>query len=277
MISPPYFPSKKGEKRMKKMFTVLFAVLAIAGAEADAQIIIQRAESKINAGFKERVYIDGKQKATLTNGETATLIVPAGQHTIYAELYTLTTDKVSFYASSSVIYFTITPYSMSNFVIEQAGVGFSGGGSFGGNSTPATPPPPPKPSAKVSTGVEGSLERAAEKVMLRIPVKAKVAIVYVSSDDEDLTEFIANEVEFIFVENGITVIDRSQLDKIRKEQRFQLSGEVDDDEAVSIGKIAGASVILTGAVTGRGDLRRLRLRALDTQTAQVLVAASEKF
>ena len=73
------------------------------------------------------------------------------------------------------------------------------------------------------------------------------------------------------------IIDRSHLDQIRKEQRLQTSGEVNDNQAVSIGKIAGANVILTGAVTGKGDLRRLRVRALDTQTAQVLITASEKF
>ena len=56
-----------------------------------------------------------------------------------------------------------------------------------------------------------------------------------------------------------------------------LSGEVDDKYIVSLGKIAGANVIITGAVTGEGALRRLRLRALDTENAQVLSAASERF
>ena len=73
------------------------------------------------------------------------------------------------------------------------------------------------------------------------------------------------------------IIDRSQLDRIRREQLFQLSGEVDDTQAISIGRIAGANVIITGAVTGAGELRRLRLRLLDTQTGQVLAAASERY
>jgi hypothetical protein len=34
-------------------------------------------------------------------------------------------------------------------------------------------------------------------------------------------------------------INRSELDRIRREQNFQMSGEVDDETAVSIGKIAG--------------------------------------
>jgi hypothetical protein len=56
-----------------------------------------------------------------------------------------------------------------------------------------------------------------------------------------------------------------------------MSGEVDDNQAVSIGKFAGADVIITGAVTGSGELRRLRLRALSTESAAVLAAASERY
>jgi hypothetical protein len=55
-----------------------------------------------------------------------------------------------------------------------------------------------------------------------------------------------------------------------------MCGEVDDDTTVSIGKFAGADIIITGRVDGEGDLRRLRLRALNTQTAQVVGVASER-
>ncbi|MDR2445546.1 MAG: CsgG/HfaB family protein, partial [Spirochaetaceae bacterium] len=71
-----------------------------------------------------------------------------------------------------------------------------------------------------------------------------------AAKDSEVSEFIAGELEFIMVENGYTLIDRSELDRIRKEQALQMSGEVDDNLAVSIGKIAGANVIITGAVTG---------------------------
>jgi hypothetical protein len=53
--------------------------------------------------------------------------------------------------------------------------------------------------------------------------------------------------------------------------------EVDDDTAVSIEKFSGANIIVTGKIDGEGELRRLRLRALDTQTAQVVGVASERF
>jgi hypothetical protein len=247
----------------------------------ESELIIRRAEMPIHSGFKEWVYVDGVQKLALANGETGKIIVANGNHTIHAELYTITSEKIRISVQSNITNWMITPYSMNDFAIEPADddapvLAQAARPAQTAKSSPAAKAAPAK---KVSTdnSVEGSLSRAADLIMGKIPEKAKLAIVYVTAKDPDVTEFIANELEFIMVGEGRILVDRSQLDRIRKEQNFQISGEVDDKEAVSIGKMAGANVIITGSVTGSGSLRRLRLRALDTQSAQVLTAASEKF
>ncbi|MDR0683653.1 MAG: CsgG/HfaB family protein [Spirochaetaceae bacterium] len=254
----------------------LLACLATAAFAQNVEITVERADSKIYSGFKERIYVDGKSMLTLANGASGKISISAGEHTIYAELYTLTTSKVKFTARSSVK-FVVTPHSMDNFVIEQT----SGrGGSLAAGAAAARGADSAFQQAfdePADTSVEGTLLRASNTLMAKIPSKSKIAIVNVAARDPEISEFIAGELEFIMVDKGYTLIDRSELDRIRKEQAFQMSGEVDDSQAVSIGKIAGANVILTGAVTGSGDLRRLRLRALSTETGQVLVAASEKF
>ncbi|MDR0584630.1 MAG: CsgG/HfaB family protein [Treponema sp.] len=265
---------------MKKIAAVLFALLCAQSGWCDTEIIIQRTESRINSGFKERIYIDGKEVLSLGNGETGRFTVQDGSHTIHAALYTLTTNKLNFDAWGGALLFVVTPQSSRNIVIEMAAVPASGRPAAtlppisGGFPPVAFPPQNTRPNPD---GVEGSLIAAAGKIMEKIPARARIAIVYVSADDSDVAEFIAGELEFIMVEQGMTLIDRSQLDRIRREQNLQMSGEIDDDQAVSIGKIAGASIIITGAVTGSGSLRRLRLRALDTQTAQVLSVASERY
>jgi hypothetical protein len=66
-----------------------------------------------------------------------------------------------------------------------------------------------------------------------------------------------------------SVVDRRQLDVIRSELDFQMSGEVDDDTAQQLGRIAGAQIIVSGAVSKIGDMYRLRIRALSVQTAQI--------
>ena len=128
-----------------------------------------------------------------------------------------------------------------------------------------------------AVGVEGALARAAEEALKNIPQRSRIAIVYITAQDRSTTDYIAGELEYIWVNSGYIIIDRSQLDKLRLEQNFQLSEEVDDATAISIGKFAGADIIVTGRVDGEGNLRRLRLRALNTQTARVDGAASEEF
>ena len=130
--------------------------------------------------------------------------------------------------------------------------------------------------ATFATGVEGALARAAKEVFKSVPARSRIAIVYITAQDRSTTDYIAGELEYMWVNDGYIITDRSQLDRLRREQNFQLSGEVDDNTAVSIGKIIGASIIVTGKVDGEGNLRRLRLRALNTQTAQVVGVASER-
>jgi hypothetical protein len=113
-------------------------------------------------------------------------------------------------------------------------------------------------------------------VLKNVPQRSRIAIVYITALDRSQTEYISGELEFIWVNQGYIITDRAQLDRIRREQNFQMSGEVDDATAVSIGKFIGANIIVTGRVDGEGNLRRLRLRALDTQTAQVVGVASER-
>jgi len=129
----------------------------------------------------------------------------------------------------------------------------------------------------VATGVEGALARAANQTLTNVPRRSRIAIVYITALDRSTTDYIAGELEYIWVNGGYVITDRSQLDRLRQEQNFQLSGEIDDATAVSMGKFAGADIIVTGRVDGEGNLRRLRLRALDTQTAQVVGVASEQF
>jgi hypothetical protein len=130
--------------------------------------------------------------------------------------------------------------------------------------------------AGTGKGVEGALARAADDTLKNVRPRSKIAIVYITAQDKGTTDYIAGELEFIWVNAGHIIIDRNELDRIRREQNFQMSGEVNDETAISIGKFIGANIIVTGRVDGEGDLRRLRLRALDTQTAQVVGVASER-
>jgi hypothetical protein len=246
---------------MKKGLLIALAALFTVEAlwAVDVQITVERVESKIYQSFKTYIYIDDKRALTLRNGQSGVINVAQGIHTMRANLSSLSTEKVIFSTDNSSRVFYVTVNGLNDFTIKTG--------------TKASPPTQTTP----QNGVEGSLERAAARIMMKIPKDSAIAIVYVTADDKELAQFIADELEFIMVDKGLYVVDRSQLDKIREEQYFQLSEEVDDDQAISFGKIAGADIIITGAVTGSEELRRLRLRALSTQTARVVAVASERY
>jgi hypothetical protein len=136
---------------------------------------------------------------------------------------------------------------------------------------------PQRPSNDITGAVKNAAKVVMDSLKQRNLTGSRIAIVNISSQDKEQAEFIAAELEFILVSNNFIIVDRSELDRIRREQNFQLSGDVDDNQIVSIGKFAGAGLVITGSITGSGNMRRLRLRVLDTQSAELRGSASEPF
>jgi TolB-like protein len=98
----------------------------------------------------------------------------------------------------------------------------------------------------------------------------KLAILNIQSSYPALSEYIIDELIANTVNDKIfSVVDRQQLDTIREEQNFQMSGEVDDNSAQKLGALLGAQTIITGAVSKVGDMYRLRVRALNVESAQI--------
>jgi hypothetical protein len=125
--------------------------------------------------------------------------------------------------------------------------------------------------------IETALENAAKAIIASIPKGRNIAISNISVEDIAQSDFIAKELEFILLKAGYVVVDRSHLDVIRQEQNLQLSGEVNDEQIISIGNFLGANTVITSSIDGSGPTRRLRLRLLDIETARVIAAASERF
>jgi hypothetical protein len=95
-------------------------------------------------------------------------------------------------------------------------------------------------------------------------------ILNVQSEFPALSEYIIDELIANTVNDRVfPVVDQQQLNTIRAELDFQMSGEVDDETAQSLGRMAGAQVIISGAVSRIGDLYRLRVRALSVQDARI--------
>jgi|GEM_PF-1174396 len=103
-----------------------------------------------------------------------------------------------------------------------------------------------------------------------IPGGSMVVFMNVQSDFEQLSDFIIDELLANAVNDRVfTVVDRRQLDVIRAEQNLQLSGEVDDETALSVGRFLGAQMIVSGRIASLGGHYRLTIRALEVETARL--------
>lgn len=143
-------------------------------------------------------------------------------------------------------------------------------------SSPATVRPASGTSAK--PGIEGAVARASVIFIGELPKNSSIAVISISSTDYNLAMFAVDELEYQLVTaKQFRIVDRKTLDTIRTEQNFQLSGEVSDQSAVTIGNMLGANYVVTGTISGIGNTQRLTLKALDVKTAQIITMARESF
>lgn len=126
--------------------------------------------------------------------------------------------------------------------------------------------------------IDNAIYVAANQLVRELPKNAKVAVLSFASSDNELGEFILEEITGYLSSSGVmNLFDRISLDSIRKENNFQMTGDVDDTSAISIGQFAGADIVITGSITGYGSTRRLRFKALDVKTASILSQTSHRF
>ena len=106
---------------------------------------------------------------------------------------------------------------------------------------------------------------------VHIPQRSRLAVVGITSADPNEGNFYLNELTLQFVNaRRFTVVDRNDIDKVLNEQNFQMSGYVDDDAFVSIGKFIGANVVITGSISGTGSQKRMVIKAIDMLTSTIL-------
>ena len=122
------------------------------------------------------------------------------------------------------------------------------------------------------------LYKASSDLAAALPEGTILAVIQITSADPGEGYFAEEQLIYFLVGNGKhRLVERRELDAIRREQHFQLSGDVDDETAVSIGRMAGAGIVITGTILPYGTGKYLNLRALDVETAQIRAASSRPF
>ncbi len=70
--------------------------------------------------------------------------------------------------------------------------------------------------------------------------------------------------------DGIRVIERYHLQDLLMEQRLSLSGRVEDETALEVGKMVGAQYTIYGQVTSIGETTRMDMRIVNVETTEVM-------
>jgi hypothetical protein len=118
--------------------------------------------------------------------------------------------------------------------------------------------------------LDAAIRETSNYLNQQLPKGNKLVILNIQSEFPALSEYVIDELIANTVNDRVfSVVDRQQLNTIRAELDFQMSGEVDDDTAQALGRMSGAQIIVSGAVSRVGDLYRLRVRALKVENAQI--------
>lgn len=94
----------------------------------------------------------------------------------------------------------------------------------------------------------------------------------------ELGRYLAEQLSVEMVnEDGISVADRANIKIILAEHKLTLAGLVEPENARKLGKFAGIDAILTGTVTTLNGNVILTVKAISTQSAQIVAAAKIVF
>lgn len=128
--------------------------------------------------------------------------------------------------------------------------------------------------SNVYAGESGSTKPADETTL-----KIVVAVVPFESDcrlDGGVcASFVMSQLA---LSEGITVVERSKIDKLIEEQRLSLSGFTagNGDTSANVGELIGADYFVFGAVTGADDTFSIAMRVVDVKTGEAVLTDSDR-
>ena len=128
-----------------------------------------------------------------------------------------------------------------------------------------------------------AIVKAVASLSREIPANTTIAVSSITpltSTNLDYINMASNftdEVTFrLFQTSRFVIMNRGDLDRIRREQNLGVSGQVQTQTAAELRRLHGVAVIVTGEITTSGDNQYLTLTALDTETARVVSVVREQ-
>lgn len=121
-----------------------------------------------------------------------------------------------------------------------------------------------------TVSINDALKEAALQFSTSLRNGTTVAILGISSQSEDLSEYMLDELTTNVVQvRKLQVVTRANLDIIKKEMDFQLTGEVSDETMQQLGAKTGAQTVISGTFKQLGTTYRLNIQAFNVTTAAI--------
>jgi len=114
------------------------------------------------------------------------------------------------------------------------------------------------------------IARMIEELTNRMPSDPKIALINNSQVHTELADTVTNGILEGFLAKNITVIDRNNRALMDMERNYQRSGNVSNEQMVSIGHVAGVNTFIFVSVTGSGAARRLSVRMTDVERSTII-------
>jgi DNA-binding beta-propeller fold protein YncE/TolB-like protein len=119
------------------------------------------------------------------------------------------------------------------------------------------------------TTVQTSVHAAARSRIAVVDLEAQGE----KAKSEELGKVAAQWLTTAFVNQGrFDVIERQALQKVIEEQQLGVAGVIDVDTAAQLGRVLGATYMVTGAVTSHRQGLDLNVKIIETESAAIKVA-----
>jgi TolB-like protein len=128
---------------------------------------------------------------------------------------------------------------------------------------------------KVEGNLSTVIKKAHEELVSEIPENTKLAILDITYHDPVIVDRITDGLTTLTIKmrktKGLRVIERddSWFNQVLKEQGIHAS-YVSNNDAVRIGHILGADMIIVGEIINNNKSRMLRLRVIDVESAEII-------
>lgn len=109
--------------------------------------------------------------------------------------------------------------------------------------------------------------------------QSRIAVLPFQNNSGSSLEFMSQGMADMFItsfsqHDGLIVVERSRVQALMKEMEFTLSGGVDEESAVELGKLLGAKQIVLGSFMKLGSEIRIDARLVDIESGSVIPGSS---